>query len=229
MILRFGLLALAGCQVVFPLDADPTSNPSFIQSASIVENEVSEIELAFPRPIVDRDLIVVAVGTYQNDLSEVSDSSENTYQEASAFVQTPLMGRLHVLYAYAAEAETLTVRVRGEPELEPQLSIAIHAYRGISPDAVVSKSTQIGVGDPAATEVTLVADTALMFAAMTHDGPGDAKAGPGFVRRERPTDDARMNVPLITEDRFEVPAGLAEATFTLGMPSPWAVQLITFE
>lgn len=232
MIARLGLLALTGCQVVFPLDADPvpsSSDPRFVQSASIVQNGVAEIELAFPRPVLDQDLIVVAVGTYQNNLTELSDSSGNTYQEASGFVQTPLLGRLHVLYTHAVEAETLTVKVRGAPEAEPQLTVAIHAYRGIDPDAVVSKSTQVGTTDTPTTEVTLVADTALMFAAMTHDEAGDAKPGPGFVRRERPTDNARMDVPMITEDRFGVSAGLGEATFTLGANVPWAIQLITFE
>lgn len=238
MILRLGLLALTGCQVVFPLDADsPTPlEPSFVQSVSTKKNGVPEIELAFPRPIVDQDLIVVAVGTYQNDLFEVSDSSGNTYQEPSLFVETSLMGRLHVLYTFGTEAETLLVRVRGMPAMEPQLTVAIHAYRGISPDAVVSKSSETGVKDPPITGVTLAADNTLMFAAMTHDRPfgdpppvTDAMAGPGFLGRERPTDDPSIDVPMITEDRFGVAAGTVEATFSLGSDCSWAMQLLAFE
>jgi hypothetical protein len=241
VILRLGLLTLTGCQVVFPVGETPSgdarpSEARYVQSVSTVENGVAEIQLSFARPIVEQDLIIVVVGTYENDLLELKDSSGNLYQEPSLFVQTSLMGRLHVLYTFGTAAETLTVTARGTPKMQPQLTLAIHAYRGISPDAVVSKSTETGVKDPSITEVPLVADNTLMFAAMTHDRPFgdpppviDAQPGPGFVGRERPTDDPTVDVTMITEDRFGVPAGNAEATFSLGADTSWAMQVVAFE
>ena len=238
------LLLSAGCDQVFGLserdagangdaktDADGGGGIRYVQSKSTVKNGVATLSLAFDQPVQAGDLVVVAVGTYDVNLTSVTDSAANQYQEPGSVAQTPARGNLHVLYAPNVVTVTpFTVTVTASVVGNAELTLAIHAYRGAAAAPFDQSSTLIGGPDlsPTSGQVTTTVDGELYFGALVHDTTVTTMAGGGFMLREVPTD-SDANVPLATEDLVGPARAKVAATFQLDTPAAWACSLLTFK
>lgn len=242
MIRFLPLLCLAGCQVVFKLedrDGGPAAQTiEFVQSRSVAKNAVDTLQITLAKPVEEGDLIIVVIGTFENDLMTLTDSANNQYTEPITPNQTEAQSILHLRFTRSIAADPFTVTATTTPRGMQQITMAVHAYRGGSPDELFDQQSAAVGNSATATSgpVTTAVDGELYFAAMTHDNTVRSSAAGGFLKRELPTDNATDNVPMITADLVGAPAGTVEAMFEMTdatqndpQPASWACQLLTFE
>ena len=238
------LLVSAGCDQVFGLserdagangdaktDADSGRHIRYIQSKSGFLNGVSSLSLTFDQAVVAGDLVVVAVGTFEANLSSVTDSAGNQYREPITVPPTAANGILHVLYApNVLTASPFTITATANATGAPELTMAIHAYRGAEAEPIDQSSFNTGGPDlsPTTGTVTTTLGGELYFGALSHDNTVTTTAGTGFTLREVPTEN-NMNMPLATEDMIGPARSKVAATFMLDSTATWACALLTFK
>ena len=238
------LLLSTGCDQVFGLserdagangdattDADGGRHIRYIQSKSAFQNGVGSLSLTFDQAVQAGDLVVVVVGTYQGDLSMVTDTAGNQYRKPITVPPTLANGILNVLYApNVLTTSPFTVTATVIESATSELTMAIHAYRGAEAEPLDQSSFNTAGPDltPTSGTVTTTLGGELYFGALVHDNTVTTTPGTGFTLREVPTEN-NANVPVATEDMVGPARTKAAATFTLDSAAAWACALLTFK
>jgi hypothetical protein len=227
----FGITEIrgAGSGVDSGVGSGSCASICFVQSANELAVGGIPKPLAFSRPPVAGNLVVLAVGTFNNAITKVADTANNTYLMADLVVSP---GGTTLTLFYAANIQVTTpfeVTVTTQPSGScPEATLAVHEYEGAATMPLDKQSGNPGFGTtPDTGPVTTAVGGELYFAMMAHDGPATSSSRAPYVLRERPTDDTVTHTSLITED-MTGPAEMTSATFGLSASSGWAAMLATF-
>ena len=241
--LALGIVVAAGCNRLLELekvevpadgivgsDADATIGaPDWVNGGATADSTHSSmVSVTLVPPPTPGHEMVVAVATYQSNVTGVTDSANNAYYVTGASPVNSSAGAIWIaLGPVVATHDPFTVSVAvastGGP---PEVSLSADEYSGLEyAVGPVTSTSNTGNVPIAPCGTVAVAAGQIVYAAITIDGGGATSAGPGFKLRHDPTTSITNQIPLAVEDELRAPAGNITPQFGDTQQS-WACEAI---
>jgi|GEM_PF-2110462 VCBS repeat-containing protein len=197
---------------------------SFVQKNSAITVNAAQLTAAFPSAVKAGNLIMVAVSSWPNQPSSITDSLGNVYTAVAAPKKSSGANAYTALY-YAKNikggADTVTFKNSGTGN---DLSVIITEFSGAnltSPlDAALSSSGSSST--PTSGNMTPTATGDLVVGATTHNNTEVTSAGTGFTIIIA-TEDNQTYQSLAMEYKTQPTTSAVAANFSLSRSDGWAV------
>lgn len=224
------LCALVGCDGVFGLNTipDPSGDATGSDSGSSAYSYVQfyaahgeygqqMVLVPFTVPPQPNALIVVAIGTYWNDPSLVTDTAGNAYMQVGSTPRSDGGSEVSIFYGrYTKTAPTFAITVNSIESTAhvgaDEVTVIAHEYAGPFQTQPLDldqhmQGTGIGSTGQVDSDCGMASPNApeVMVAALTRDFNGDVTATPDWRLRKSIDLDHTMYAVLATEDRIAGP------------------------